>query len=155
MADDFGKKLTDFGKSVWEKAQDTVDIVGMNSDIASKNCQLTDLYAQIGKAFCVKNPDMARQEFPDLTEKALELAREITALEEKVLLKKGNRKCPSCGAMAPAAAAFCPSCGGAMPVVEEAPEPEPEKKPPRFCKGCGGLLEENDVFCPACGAKQE
>ena len=152
MSEDFSKRITDFGKSIWGKAQDTVDIVALNNEIAAKNRELGQLYGEIGRLFCINHQQMAMDEYPDQTNRALAMAKEMKELEEKVLMKKGNRKCPACGAMAPAAAAFCPACGAAMPISEEPPKEEQDLN--RYCKQCGAKLEQDDVYCASCGARQ-
>ncbi len=154
MAEEFGKRIEAFGQNIWKKAQGAVNIVGMNNDISAKSRVLTDLYAEIGKAYCGKHRGDAETEFPELCEKAHALAAEIAGLQEEIQLQKGFRKCVACGALAPAQATFCPACGAAMP----RPEPEPESDPvadKSVCRQCGAHMVESDVFCAACGARRE
>ncbi len=156
MAEDLGKRIGAFGQNVWKKAQGAVSIVTLNSDIAAKTRELTDLYADIGKAYCIQHPEDAVTAFPELCNHAFALANEISQLQEQVLLEKGLLKCQACGAMVPAPAAFCPTCGAAMPKPEPQPEPEPaEPEPnPNACPNCGADMEPEDVYCASCGAKR-
>lgn len=152
MAEDLGKRIGAFGQNVWKKAQGAVNIVAMNNDIAAKTRALTELYAKIGEAYCCAHREMAAGTFPELSSQAFALAEEIAGLEELVQLEKGLLKCPACGAMAPASAAFCPACGAAMP--EPAPK-TPDREPlPERCDACGAAMETEDVFCSACGRKR-
>lgn len=153
MTDDLGKKITDLGKSIWGKAQDTVDIVSMNSEIATKKHALTELYAEIGRLFCTNHAEMALNECPDKANQALSLAKDVKALEEKVLLKKGNRKCPACSATVSSEAVYCPACGFQLPPFQT--QEQQEEQSPRYCKECGAILDRDDQFCQSCGKKQE
>lgn len=155
MSDDFSKRIESFGQSVWKKAQGAVNIVGKNSDIAAKTQELKELYADIGKAYCITHPEAAQTEFPDLCGKAAALTSEITRLQDEILQAKGFQKCAACGALVPAPAAFCSSCGASMPQPpspEPEPAPEPEAEP--VCGNCGATLHEQDLFCAACGTKR-
>lgn len=155
MSDDFGKRIESFGQNIWKKAQSAVDTVTINSDIAAKTRELTQLYADIGREYCVSHGLDAEREMPELFEKASALAKEIADMQETLNLKKGFRKCLACGALVPVQAAFCPSCGAAMPPMPEPePEPEPEKPDDDVCPACGRELDDDDKFCPACGAKR-
>ncbi len=51
----------------------------------------------------------------------------------------GERMCPSCGRVAPAAGSFCPYCGATLP----------EQK--QFCAYCGSELRPGARFCAKCG----
>ena len=154
MADDFGKRVEAFGQNIWQKAQKTIDIVGINNDIGAKERRLTQLYAEIGEAYCKAHLEDAQTEFPALCEEAFALTREIDSLQASVLRIKGYRECPACHAMADDTAAYCPSCGTAMP--EPAPEPAPAQEPDEArCKQCGEKLDSDDKFCPNCGEKRD
>ena len=157
MAEEFGKRIEAFGQNIWKKAQGAVNIVGMNNDISVKSRVLTDLYAEIGKAYCSRHRVDAETEFPELCEKAHVLEEEIANLHEEIQLQKGLRKCASCASFAPEQAAFCPACGAAMPQPEPEPAPGPESEPvadKSTCGQCGAHMEE-DAFCAVCGAQRE
>jgi RNA polymerase subunit RPABC4/transcription elongation factor Spt4 len=53
-------------------------------------------------------------------------------------------RCPHCGAVVVAGAAFCQTCGGQL-----AEEVKPTAA--RFCVHCGAQLREGARFCPKCG----
>ena len=157
MADDLGKRIESFGQNIWKKAQGAVNTVTVNADISAKSRELTQLYADIGREYCVAHGADAEREMPELFKKATDLAGEIADMQEMLNLRKGFRKCPSCSALVPVQAAFCPTCGAAMPPLPEpepAPEPE-EEKDDDACPACGAEMDDDDKFCPACGAKRE
>lgn len=159
MADDFGKKIEAFGQSIWQKAQRTIDIVGINNDIGLKERRLSELYAGIGEAYCKAHLTDAQTEFPALCEEAFSLTKEIASLRASVLRIKGYCACPACHAMVEDTASYCPHCGTAMPEPEPEPEPEPtaetgEPDKPR-CKQCEAELDDDARFCHNCGAKRD
>jgi DNA repair exonuclease SbcCD ATPase subunit len=51
----------------------------------------------------------------------------------------GERMCPSCGRVAPAAGSFCPYCGATLPEIKQ------------FCSDCGSELRPGAKFCAKCG----
>jgi RNA polymerase subunit RPABC4/transcription elongation factor Spt4 len=55
-------------------------------------------------------------------------------------------RCPKCGALVSANAAFCPQCGAQI-----APPPAPAA--PTTCPNCHAKLPPGAKFCPACGQK--
>ncbi|MEG1524103.1 MAG: zinc ribbon domain-containing protein [Clostridia bacterium] len=150
MADDFSKRIETFGQNVWKKAQGAVDIVGLNTDIGIKTKELTQLYTDIGREYCIVHSEQAKAEIPELYEKAYLLAKKISDLEEEIQRCKGLRKCTSCGSMTSIQSTFCPNCGIAMPAVDPRNEPYSNS-----CGNCGARMESEDQFCASCGAKRE
>jgi len=86
---EFGKKVGDFGRNVWGKAQDVVDIATLKNDIHARNRELSVIYAEIGEAYCKQQSAAARKSFPELYEEANALEGEIDRLQEKVQRRKG------------------------------------------------------------------
>ncbi len=157
MTDDFGKKVEAFGQNIWRKAQRTFDIVSINNDIGIKERRLSELYAEIGEAYCKSHQEDAQTEFPEFCEEAISLIREIAALRAAVLRTKGYRECAACHAMVDECAAYCPRCGAAMPEPEPEPEPaaEAHEADGMHCGECGASLEDDDHYCSNCGAKRD
>lgn len=164
MADEFGKKVEAFGQNIWQKAQKTIDIVGINNDIGIKERRLAQLYADIGEAYCKAHLSDAQAEFPDLCGEAFALTKEIASLQASILRIKGFRECPACHRTVDGDAAYCPRCGVAMPAPEppeepdepdEPDEPAPEEPDDPHCGQCGAELDGDAHFCHNCGAKHE
>ena len=147
MADDFGKKVGDFGRNVWGKAQDAVDVVSLKNEINTKNRELNRIYAEIGEEYCRQQHSAAKKSYPVLTEKTEALEKEIDQLRDKIQRRKGIKKCPGCGEMILLRAAFCNKCGTRVP------DPDPEDHD-QLCRKCGKLLDDEDVFCSYCGSKR-
>ena len=55
-----------------------------------------------------------------------------------------DTRCPRCGAVTVAGAAFCQGCGTML-------APASPGRPAQFCVQCGAQLRENARFCPTCG----
>jgi len=144
---EFGKKVGDFGRNVWGKAQDVVDIATLKNDIHARNRELSVIYAEIGEAYCKQQSAAARKSFPELYEEANALESEIDRLQEKVQRRKGVKKCPGCGEMILVRAAYCNKCG------TKVPDPETEGDD-QLCRNCGASLDDEDVFCSCCGTKR-
>lgn len=149
---DFGKKIEDFGQNIWKKAQSAVDVVSINNDISTKSRELSQIYAELGAAYCKQCGEDAQKTFPQLYGEAQQLAAEIDALQEKLQRKKGVKKCPGCGALAPLGTAYCSQCGTRVPEPEPEPAPAPDAA---ACKACGAPMDDGDSFCARCGAKKE
>jgi RNA polymerase subunit RPABC4/transcription elongation factor Spt4 len=69
---------------------------------------------------------------------------ELKQLQPPPSLTPSEVRCPHCGAVVVAGAAFCQSCGTGLVA-------EPAASPARFCIHCGAQLRENARFCPKCG----
>ena len=156
MADDFGKKVEQFGQDIWKKTTDVFNVISKNTEIAGKQRELRMVYAEIGKLYCAKHGAEAGNEFHEQCERALAMAKEIEELEQEVLQHRGRRKCEKCGESIPSDVAFCPHCGAAQPKVEpEAPEADAaEVIDSWICPVCGAKMDEDDQYCTTCGAKR-
>jgi ribosomal protein S26 len=156
MADDFGKKVEQFGQDVWKKTTDVFNVISKNTEIAGKQRELRTVYAEIGKLYCANHGTEDGNEFPDQCKRALAMAKEIEELEQEVLQHRGRRKCLKCGESIPANVAFCPRCGAAQP--KEEPETheadEAEVIDSWICPVCGAKMDDDDQYCTACGAKR-
>jgi len=156
MAEDFGKKVEQFGQDIWKKTTDVFNVLSKNTEIAGKQRELRTVYAEIGKLYCAKHGTEAGNEFREQCERALAMAQEIEALEQEVLQHRGRRKCAKCNESIPSTAAFCPHCGAAQPKEEPREEPaeDAEVIDSWICPVCGAKMDEDDQYCTVCGAKR-
>ncbi len=160
MAEDFDKKVEQFGQDIWKKTTDVFNVLSKNTEIAGKQRELRMVYAEIGKQYCAKHGAEAGNEFAEQCERALAMAKEIEELEQEVLQHRGRRKCVKCGESIPSSIAFCPYCGAAQPAEE--PKEEPQEEPAEeaevinswICPVCGAKMDEDDQYCTTCGAKR-
>jgi len=160
MAEDFGKKIEQFGQDIWKKTTDAVGAISKSAEVANRTRELKAVYATIGEQFCEKHPLQAIDEFKDLAQRAKDLESEIAKLEAQILEQRGSKKCVSCGEQIPFGSAFCSKCGAAQPKTEPDPQPEPESTDEAevvdgwVCPVCGVHMGSADSFCAACGAKR-
>ncbi|MEN6594201.1 MAG: zinc ribbon domain-containing protein [Clostridiaceae bacterium] len=156
MAEDFGKKVEQFGQDIWKKTTDVFNVLSKNTEIAGKQRELRLAYAEIGKLYCEKHGSESGSEFPEQCERALAMKKEIEELEQEVLQHCGRRKCTKCGELIDSAVAFCPHCGAAQPKEEPVEDPveEAEVINSWICPVCGAKMDEDVQFCTVCGAKR-
>ena len=48
MAEDFGKKIEKFGQEIWKKTTDVVGSISKSAEVANKERDLKQVYADIG-----------------------------------------------------------------------------------------------------------
>ena len=154
MAEDFGKKIEKFGQEIWKKTTDVVGSISKSAEVANKERDLKQVYANIGKQFIQKHPVQATDEFSELTKRASDLEQEIEELQAQILEQRGSKKCTTCGEQIPYAAAFCSKCGAEQPKQESEPAVEPEVVDGWTCPACGQSMGSADTFCTTCGAKR-
>ena len=157
MAEDFGKKVEQFGQDIWKKTTDVFNVLSKNTEIAGKQRELRLVYAEIGKLYCEKHGEESGNEFSEQCERALAMKKEIEELEQEVLQHRGRRKCAKCGELIDSAVAFCPHCGAPQPKEEpeeEKPIEEAEVINSWICPVCGAKMDEDDQYCTVCGAKR-
>ena len=160
MAEDFGKKVEQFGQDIWKKTTDVFNVISKNTEIAGKQRELRLAYAEIGKLYCEKHGSESGSEFQEQCERALAMKKEIEELEQEVLQHRGRSKCAKCGELIDSAVAFCPHCGAPQP--KEEPVEEPAEEPAEeaevinswICPVCGAKMDEDVQFCTVCGAKR-
>ncbi len=158
MAEEFGKKIEQFGHDIWKKTTDAVGTIGKNAEVSNKSRELKAVYAELGMRFCEKHPSQAEEEFAELTGQAKTLEAEIAELEAQILEQRGTKKCVSCGEEIPLQAAFCSACGAAQPKPEPKAESEStvegEVVDEWVCPVCGVKNSSARETCVACGAKR-
>ncbi|XID94096.1 zinc-ribbon domain-containing protein [Paenibacillaceae bacterium WGS1546] len=122
----FFKKITDSVSkgvsSATEKAQQTVEITKLNSQISGKRKEIEKLFGAIGQSAyeCYSVQEMA-----DIEERIKPHCDQITAIHEEIALLDArikalrNEKDCICGKRVSEDTRFCPSCGHPFPVVVE------------------------------------
>ncbi|CAI6054616.1 zinc ribbon domain-containing protein [Cohnella sp. JJ-181] len=125
----FFKKLTEtVSKGVstaTEKAQQTVEITKLHSQIAGKRKEIERQYNEIGeavyKAFVDGDLSKAEVEVIPACQLIADKGREIDVLEDRIRELRNEKEC-ECGQRVPFQTRFCPACG--KPFPEPAPVTE-------------------------------
>jgi len=129
----FFKKLSDtVSKGVstaTEKAQQTVEVTKLNSQISSKRKDIDKLFASIGESvyegYLAQDLSVSQSKVLPACEKISEIRAEIEALESRIKEIRNEKDCV-CGKLVPYDTRFCPSCGHPFPI----PEPPVQEKEP-------------------------
>ncbi|WP_052476446.1 zinc ribbon domain-containing protein [Cohnella kolymensis] len=129
----FLKKITDSVSkgvsSATEKAQQTVEITRINSQISGKRKEIERLYADIGEAvysaYRAHDLSLAEAKVIPLCEEVAAIHEEINALDDRIKELRNEKDCV-CGERVTYDVRFCPSCGHQFPEpaqirTEEAP----------------------------------
>lgn len=154
MAEDFGKKIGQFGQDIWKKTTDAVGTISKSAEISNKTRELKVVYTDIGEQFFIKHPDQVLREFPKLAVRAKALEAEIDELNTSILEQRGSKKCVKCGMQIVVQAAFCPMCGTAQPKLEQGSAADPEIVDHWICPSCKEQMGIDDIFCSSCGTKR-
>jgi len=129
----FFKKITDtVSKGVstaTEKAQQTVEITKLNSQISGKRKDIDKLFATIGESvyegFLAQDLSLTQSKVLPLCEQITEIRGEIASLDARIKEIRNEKDC-ECGNRVPYDTRFCPSCGHPFPIPEP---PVVEKEP--------------------------
>ena len=111
LFDDFMAKLTNAGKGVSQKVNETVAVTRLQGQISAKEAEVKDTFVEIGMAYFEKYKDAGECEFMEKVEKVIGLRTEIDCLGDEIDKIKGVIRCPECGATVDDDALFCPKCG--------------------------------------------
>lgn len=105
-----GEALYDAGNDVSKKAKDITETTKLNLDIKSKQEFIHRQYASIGRQYYELHKD--DEEFPFEEMKIIrEAEAEVSRMKRELAERKGEKICPSCGAVMGKDAQFCPKCG--------------------------------------------
>jgi rRNA maturation endonuclease Nob1 len=120
--DKLGETLVSAGKDVSQKAKDLSGTAKLTMDIHSKEDQLEDLYAQLGKryfeAYSGEDTDEQIQQIRELLTVIEDMKKELQKL-------KGTRVCPECGEQVGSEDSFCKSCGAKLEKEDAPGDAEP------------------------------
>ncbi|THF75094.1 zinc ribbon domain-containing protein [Cohnella fermenti] len=162
-----------------EKAQQTVEITKLHTQISGKRKEIDKRFAVIGEAvyqaYLAKDLSQAESQIIPECEAIGGIRKDIEALEDRIRALRNEKECV-CGNTVDYETKFCPKCGHkfdipapaaavAVPVdsipdeseIVDAAEPAEEEEQPAveaatvFCAGCGEELAPGTKFCPSCG----
>ena len=109
-----------------EKAQQTVEITRLHTQISGKRREIDKLYADIGETvyadYRAKALSQTEPKVVPVCEQIEALEVEIEALESRILQLRGEKEC-DCGRKVSADTRFCPACGHAFPEPEVSSDP--------------------------------
>jgi len=151
--DNFGKRISVFGRDMKRKQEDISSTVRLNNAIKSLETDLTASYERLGRAYYNfrKNGIGSDAETESLVAQISQTEREREALLKETQQIRGVMVCPQCHSEVITGSRFCNSCGFQFPEVVR-------NKPSGFagtCPNCGSAIEEGQLFCMECGTKIE
>ncbi len=125
--DDLGKKLKDVVSSAGKVAQDVTESTKLNLTLKTKENEIQELYAQIGKAYYARRQagTESTESLDVLCAQLDALIDDMNALESEIATRKGQVHCPSCGSVQSTQSAYCSECGEKLPEIVAA-EPTQE-----------------------------
>lgn len=148
----FFNKVKQGASDAAKKAQQTVEITKMKSQISSKEKDMDKIQLKIGKAVyrAFVSGDLAQSEVEvlDYCEELVLLQQDIDAIEDKIKNMKSEKTC-TCGKVVPVDLKFCPECGKRFP-----DEPRVEDTTGDILVICRNCSTENDIgskYCIQCG----
>lgn len=148
----FFDKVKQGASDAAKKAQQTVEITRLKSQISGKEKEMEKLFHLMGETIYRAHEagDIAssEQEIASLCEGLDALKLEIQLLDERIKNIRFEKSCP-CGKVVPLDARFCPDCG-----TELMEEPKPETTFGEIRIICSACSTENDLTaktCIACG----
>ncbi|WP_020618728.1 zinc ribbon domain-containing protein [Paenibacillus daejeonensis] len=148
----FFNKVKQGASDAAKKAQQTVEITKMKSQISSKEKDMDKIQLKIGKAVyrAFVSGDLAESEVEvlDYCEELVLLQQDIDAIEDKIKNMKSEKTC-TCGKVVPIDLKFCPECGKRFP-----DEPRVEDTTGDIRVICRKCSAENDIgskYCIQCG----
>ncbi|WP_042227795.1 zinc ribbon domain-containing protein [Paenibacillus popilliae] len=144
---------------VKEKAQQTVEVTRISSQIAGKKKEKTAQFTLLGElvheAYVKQELTEQMHHIGSLSQAIQRLVGEITALEKQLLQAKGEKIC-ACGAVITQVSRFCNHCGQAVPMEPTEIIPASRVRRGDFpiavnCPQCGALLNGKSENCVLCG----
>ncbi|MFH5182047.1 zinc ribbon domain-containing protein [Paenibacillus sp. TAB 01] len=110
----FFDKMKQGASDAAKKAQQTVEITKLKTQISLKEREIEKSYAYIGEAVfhSYRNGDwkMAGKDIEGYCLHITGLRRDISVLEAKIKAVKNEKEC-SCGKIVPLEVKYCPACG--------------------------------------------
>lgn len=149
--DGFKKKAQDVAKGT----KDLVETTRLNSQITDEQRKIGNLQTQIGKLYFETYGTEAEAPFKELCEGIAAANEQITKLQLEILIVKGMKRCPKCGADVPIASGFCGKCGSAVETLKTPSDSDVPAVNVRHCAKCNAALDDGTMFCGSCGQKYE
>ncbi len=131
-----------------QKMKNASEASNLNGKIRENEKLLDKHYYDLGKLYFEKHGTSPSEETDGICKAIASCLDEIAQLKKKLVIVKGLKLCPSCGAECPSDVAFCSVCGTKLPAAEMNKQ---EEQTIRFCAGCGTKLSADAAFCPSCG----
>jgi len=149
----FFDKVKQSASDAAKKAQQTVEITKLKSQISGKEKDMDQLFHNIGEsvyhAHQANGSEESEAEVAGYLKELDELQLEIQLLEERIKNIRFEKSC-SCGKVVPLDARFCPECGAQL--AEEAKPDTTFGEIRVICSHCMSENELNSKFCLTCGS---
>ena len=130
-----------------QKMKNASEVSNLNGQIRETEKQIEKCYYDLGKLYFEKFGESPAKETEDICKAISSGIEKIDDLKKQVVVAKGLKLCPNCGAECPIDVPFCSSCGSKLPM----PEPVAKEDAVCFCSSCGNKLDADAAFCPSCG----
>ncbi len=109
-----------------EKAQQTVEITRLHTQISGKRKDVDKLLHGIGEivfeSYQLNDRSELEEKIKSACEEIVAVQAEIESLEDRILQLRNEKEC-ECGKKVPFDTRYCPSCGHAFPEPEVAADP--------------------------------
>jgi ribosomal protein L40E len=144
------ESLTSAGKGFTQKASDVSGAARLNMKIFDEEKSLKKLIEELGQTLFDQHSDEVRKLCPEQYFAITELQKQLEKDRRELVICKGMKICPNCGAEQEGHVMRCTVCGMDMAEMERMVEKKPEVV---FCPGCGAALAPDAKFCTNCGQK--
>jgi len=154
----FFDKIKQGATKVSDKAQQTVELTQLSSQISSRKKDIDKLLMMIGgeahHAYCNDAFMLVEPKIAQLSKEILAIQHEIDMLELKIKELKNEKEC-SCGKIVPFDTKFCPACGNRFEpqIVPVDVIPDNVEVVVMDCPVCHAALKPDAVYCENCGCK--
>lgn len=144
---------------VKDKAQQTVEVTRISTQMAGKKKEKTAQFALLGElvheAYVKDELTEQMHRIGSVSQAIQRLEGELAALEKQLRKAKGEKLC-ACGAVITQESRFCNHCGQAVPLepTEIIPASRAKRDDPAIavnCPQCGALLNGESDSCVLCG----
>ena len=150
----FLDKIKQSASDAAKKAQQTVEITKLKSQISGKEKDREKLFYQIGTALYrshqAGNVAESEQEVMGCCQQLDELQSDIQMIEERIRMIRFEKTC-TCGKVVALDTKFCPDCGTQLPLEPKADSTVGEIRV--ICSKCGMENELNTKYCYSCAAE--
>ena len=146
-----GSRITRRGKKVTGRVREAADVISLRQKKASAEAKLYDAYADVGRQYFLEyEGEDLTPEMQAIFSRIEGLEADIAEYEKTILVRRGVKACPECGAEMELAAYFCSHCGSPLPVEEPEEEEEGEEE-----LTCDPVCEEEAETGEACEAAED